>query len=277
MARHAVVTGAAGLLGRHIATAFRDAGYRVTALDREVGSPDILGADLTELDTAIASIPAADVIVHAAAIPRPVGYQEPVVFGTNMALMYNVLAAAEKARIPKLLYASSFSTLGLPFAPMPVEVLHFPVGEEHPTAPQDVYAVTKLLGEEMVDAWHRRTGRPAASIRMPWIQTPESFTRDVVPRRDTPDAKLDLWAYVDGRDAADAFLAAAEASFTGHERYFISAADTYSTVETDTLLRQFYPDAERRSALPGHAALLSNDKAHALTGYTPRHSWRDYS
>jgi len=275
MVKHAIVTGATGLLGSHVATAFRDWGYNVTALD-VTDAPGVDKVDLSDLEAAMEAIGPADCMAHIASLPRPVGYEAEDVFRTNMTLMFNVLAAMEKSGIARMVFASSFSILGLPFAPKPVDISYFPVDEHHPHAPQDVYAVTKWLGEEMVDAWVRRTGHAAASIRMPWIQTAESFPEQVKPRRERQEAGLDLWAYIDARDAGRAFVQAAEADMSGHERFFISAADTYSERPTTDLIDVAYPDVERRAALSGHTALLSNARAAELIGFAPEHGWRDY-
>lgn len=275
MAKHVIVTGAAGLLGRHVAETFRHSGYEVTALD-VTAAEGVKAVDLTDLDAALAAIGPADCMAHVASLPRPVGYEAEDVFRTNMTLMFNVLTAMEHADIGRMVFASSFSVLGLPFAPKPVDLAYFPIDEHHPPAPQDVYAVTKWLGEEMVDAWVRRTGHAAASIRMPWIQTAESFSEQVKPRREREEAGLDLWAYIDARDAGRAFVQAAEAEISGHERFFISAADTYSEQPTAALIDATYPEVERRADLPGHTALLDNTRAKNLIGFAPEHGWRDY-
>ena len=275
MAKHAIITGAAGLLGSHVAAAFRTAGYTVSALD-VVAAEGVEKVDLTDLNAALSAIGPADCMAHVASLPRPIGYDAEDVFRTNMTLMFNVLTAMERSGIEKMVFASSFSVLGLPFAPAPVHLSYFPIDENHPHAPQDVYAVTKWLGEEMVDAWTRRTGNPAASIRMPWIQTAESFPEQVKPRREREEAGLDLWAYIDARDAGRAFVQAAEAEISGHERFFISAADTYSDQPTTELVDAAYPDLERRAALSGHSALLDNTRAAELIGFAPEHSWREY-
>ncbi len=275
MAKHVIVTGAAGLLGCHVAEAFRHSGYEVTALD-VTAAEGVTAVDLTDLDDALAAIGPADCMAHVASLPRPVGYEAQDVFRTNMLLMFNVLTAMENADIGRMVFASSFSVLGLPFAPKPVDLRYFPIDEHHPPAPQDVYAVTKWLGEEMVDAWVRRTNHAAASIRMPWIQTAESFPEQVKPRREREEAGLDLWAYIDARDAGRAFVQAAEADISGHERFFISAADTYSEHPTAALIDATYPDIERRTDLPGQTALLDNTRAKKLIGFAPEHGWRDY-
>ncbi|MDX3926168.1 MAG: NAD(P)-dependent oxidoreductase [Shinella sp.] len=272
-----VVTGAAGLLGRHVAAAYRAAGFAVTALDlADGGLPDIRTADLTDAESAAAFIRDADCVAHIAAIPRPVGYPEEEVFQTNMTIMFNVLSAAEKAGIKRLLYASSFSVLGLPFAPRPVALDYLPIDEEHRARPQDVYALTKWLGEEMIDAWVRRSGGSAVSLRMPWIQTPESFALDVMKRRETAEAHLDLWAYIDVRDAARAFVLATEAETTGHERLFISAADSYSETPTEKLVAEHYGNVELREPLDDHCSLFSTIRAEDMIDFVPQFSWRNY-
>lgn len=272
-----IVTGAAGLLGRHVAAAYREAGFNVTALDVVEGKgEDLVVADLTDLSTALTLIKNADCVAHIASIPRPVGYAAQDVFNTNMTLMFNVLAAMEASQIPKLLFASSFSVLGLPFASRPIALDFLPVDHSHRPLPQDIYAVTKWLGEEMVDAWVRRTDNTALSIRMPWIQTPDSFFKDVGPRRNSPEAYLDLWAYIDARDAAQAFLHAAQSETRGHERFFVSAADTYSEIPSYDLVERHYADVEIRSDLGEHGALVSNDLAQGLIGFRPEYSWRSY-
>lgn len=272
-----VVTGAAGLLGRHVAGIYRNAGFEVMALDREArGVAGVIEADLMDPDVASRLIADADCVAHIASIPRPVGYDAGDVFRTNMTLMFNVLAAMEAGNIARMLFASSFSVLGLPFAPRPVDLKYLPVDENHPAQPQDVYAVTKWLGEEMVEAWTRRTGGSAISIRMPWIQTPASFMSEVAKRRLTEEANLDLWAYIDARDAARAFLLATTAETTGHQRFFVSAADSYSETPTADLVAARYRGIDVRLPLEGHCTLLSNHRAMRVIDFAPQYSWRDY-
>ena len=278
--RTAIVTGAAGLLGRHVARRFVAAGWNVTGIDRAADPSaddfDVTIVDLANHSEALDAIGAADCLVHCAAIPRPTGMDAQAVFTTNMALMYNALAAAEARRIARVVYASSFSVLGLPFAPQPVAIARLPVDEDHPIAPQDVYALSKWLGEEMLDAWCRRTTMNAVSLRLPWIQTAESFLREVVPRRETPDAALDLWAYIDAEDAADAFFVASTAPIRGHERFFVAAADSYCEIPSATLAEQYMADTQLHRPISGHDSLIDCGKAATILGFRALRSWRDY-
>lgn len=273
-----LVTGAAGLLGSYVTRAFINAGYKVRGVDiAKRDNLDVVVADLTQLDVALNLINNVDHVVHIASLPRPVGYAAEDVYSTNMSLMFNVVEAMERNKINSLIYASSFSTIGLPFANKPSAPDYFPIDSEHGTRALDVYALTKLLGENIVDYWVARTGGNAVSIRMPWIQDPEIFSRDVLPRRGTEDAKLDLWAYIDARDAARAFVLSAQANLLGHKRFFISARDTYSEIESAKLIAEYYPDVPVNKEIHGFSSLLSNEEAKELIGFEPQQSWREYT
>jgi len=274
-----VITGAAGLLGKHAVSALRAAGYQVRGVDLPGRGADH-AANLSYTEQATRALAGAGNIVHAAAIPRPTGVARDVLFQTNIQTTFNVLEVAEAQGTRRIVLASSYSVLGLPFAPRPVTLHAFPVTETHPVAPQDLYALTKWLSEEMLDAWARRTGGNAISLRMPWLQSPTTFHPEVTARRDTADAWLDLWAYLDLRDAGRATALAVqsltEGRTTGHARMFLSAPDSYSATSTADLIAQHYPDVPVTQPLPGTSALLSGATAAARIGFTPLHSWRDY-
>ena len=275
-----VVSGAAGLLGRQVVAALVAVGHRVRGVDLPGRGADH-GADLCDPDQAAVALAGAGTIIHAAAIPRPTGTARQELFHTNMQTTFNVLETAEAQGTARVVLASSFSVLGLPFAPRPVSLRFLPVTENHPTAPQDLYAVTKWLSEEMVDAWTRRTAGNAVSLRMPWLQSTTTFHPQVTARRVTPDARLDLWAYLDLRDAGRAAALAVQALLAGrvagHERLFLSAADTYSVTPTIDLIASGYPDVPVTRSPHGHSALLSGVRAADVIGFTPLYGWRDYA
>ena len=278
----AIVTGSSGLLGRSVAVSLSAAGHEVLGID--VAAPLAsaaarhITADLADRGAALELVRGADVVVHAAAIPRPTGRPAGDVFSTNVGAAFNVVEACVLAGIPRLVLASSFSVLGLPFAPRPVPPLYFPVDERHPATPQDAYALSKWLSEEIVEAAVRRSDLVAASLRLPWIQTRQSFPLEVAPRRAMPhDAALDLWAYIDARDAAEAFRLAVERPLHGHARLFVAARDTYAEASTAELVAAHYPGVPLTRPLVGNEGLLDIGAAQAVLGFRPRHSWRAYS
>ncbi|TIO09982.1 NAD(P)-dependent oxidoreductase [Mesorhizobium sp.] len=274
-----IVTGSSGLLGRHVAAALVAAGHDVMGVDAV--APDKAAwrhasADLTDLGSTLQLVRDCDAVVHIAAIPRPTGRAGGEVFKTNVATAYNVVEAAAMAGARRFVYASSFSVFGYPFFEKTVRPPYLPVDMNHPVGAQDPYALSKWLGEEIVDAAVRRGAFSAVSIRMPWIQTPETFFAGVGPRRATADSARDLWAYLDARDAGQGFLQALEWQGDGHLRVLLSAADTFMEEETEPLVRRVYPDVALSQPIAGHGAVLDTGDARETIGFEPSHSWRSY-
>ncbi|MBT1159361.1 NAD(P)-dependent oxidoreductase [Aminobacter anthyllidis] len=274
-----VVTGSSGLLGRHVASACVTAGHDVLGIDAVAPAEANwahISADLTDLGLTLQLIRECDAVVHIAAIPRPLGKAPAEVFKTNMAMAYNVVETAVLSKARRFIYASSFSVLGYPFAENFVDPAYLPIDENHPIGAQDAYGLSKWLGEEIVEAAVRRGAFSAVSLRMPWIQTPESFFDAVGPRRNLAESARDLWSYLDARDAADAFIKALAWQGEGHLRTFLSAADTYSEEATDALVKRAFPASPLKRPLSGHDAVIDNTHALETLGFAPRRSWRGY-
>jgi nucleoside-diphosphate-sugar epimerase len=277
-----IVTGSSGLLGRRVAAALVAAGHDVLGLDASRPPDDgrwrHVTVDLTELGATLQLVRNASTVVHIAAIPRPTGLAPETVFHTNLSSTYNVIEAAVLSGAARIVYASSMSVLGYPFFERPIRPEYLPIDSAHPVAPQDAYALSKWLGEEIVQsAVNRRPEVCAVSLRMPWIQTAETFPREVCQRR--AQAKLvarDLWGYVDARDAARAFVSAVERPIVGHQRVFISAADTFMDVETATLVASAYPNVPFKQPLSGFDTVFDLGEAQAALGFEPRFAWRQY-
>ncbi|MCC5973008.1 MAG: NAD(P)-dependent oxidoreductase [Rubellimicrobium sp.] len=274
------MTGAAGFLGRHVAAACVAAGHRVVGVDSAPQPPgwEAVTADLCDLGATVQAFDGAEAVAHCAAIPRPVGRTASEVFRVNMATIHAATEAARIVGAGVFVQASSFSILGYPFAPAIPVPARLPIDESVPAAPQDVYGLTKWLAEEVVEAAVRRGDFRAASLRMPWIQTAATFGAEIGPRRETPGAAADLWAYLDARDAGDAFVAALDRGGAGHLRCFLSAADSYSDRPSrDLVTTAFGADVQMAPGFTGHASLISTGLARAALGFVPCRSWRDYA
>jgi nucleoside-diphosphate-sugar epimerase len=275
-----VVTGAAGLLGSHVVTALLESGREVRAVD-VVALPssgaELVRADLTSFGDTVQALAGATAVVHTAGIPRPIGVTGVELLRTNVLAAWNVVEASLLHGVPRLANASSFSMLGLPFNPRPIVPSYLPIDEAHPTEPQETYALTKQLTEEIVIAATRRSDLTAVSLRMPWIQTPETFATDVAARRDDPSiAAGNLWAYIDARDAAELFLAALDRPVEGHAAVYVSARDTFMEEETPTLIQRTFGEIELRRAFTGHESVIDTSAADRLLGVRAERSWRSY-
>ena len=121
------VTGSSGKLGRHVVAHLADHGHRVIALDRTADPHSAAAAfvrvDLTDYGQVLEALTgvddgttAVDAVVHLAAIPAPgPAARTRATFANNIAATYNVFAAARRAGIRNVVWASSETVLGLPF------------------------------------------------------------------------------------------------------------------------------------------------------------------
>lgn len=280
MARSVVVTGGSGHTGRHVVEHLVAHGYRVLNVDTARPERDISPyrlVDLEDLGQVYGCLAGADAVVHLAAIPRPVFHTGDVVFRTNVMTLFNVLEAAANLGIQRVVYASSISVLGFPFFYRAFSPRYAPIDEDHPKLPQDPYALSKYLGEEMAAAFVRRSGMTVVSLRLAWIHTPETFKQQLIPLWDDPaGGASNLWSYVDARDAAQACRLALEADLSGHEAFFITAPNTFMKTPTAELVRRFYPETEVRPGLDNTQSMLSTAKAARLLGYRAQHTWESY-
>jgi len=276
------VTGGSGLAGSAVVSHLLDAGYDVLSIDRAPPPhpiPEFRFVDCEDLGQVYGACQNADAIVHLAAIPRPIHHTPDQVFRTNTMATFNVFEVAATLEIPRLVYISSMSVLGLPFSHTPIRLAYLPIDEAHPQAPQDAYALSKTLGEDIAMAFVRRMAGALSviSLRFPWIHTPETFKSEVTPfQEDSALGATVLWGYIDTRDVAQACRLALEADISGHEAFYISAKNTFVKADTTPLAQAHYPEAEIRSHISGNQSLFDISKARAALGFEPQFSWEDY-
>jgi nucleoside-diphosphate-sugar epimerase len=274
-----VVTGGSGLAGSAVVDGLMEHGFDVTNVDLVAsdGPAPFRRADLEDLGQVYSCLRGAEAVVHFAAIPRPTLDASEVVFRTNVMSAFNILEAASALGINRVVSASSVSVLGFPFFEQPFAPRYVPIDETHPLLPQDAYALSKRIGEELADGFSRRGRLTVVSLRFPWIHTPRTFAEQVLPLWADPAAGAsNLWSYIDTRDVAEAARLALTAEIGGHEACFVAASDSFMPIPSRMLVTNDYPTTVIRDALTDHASLLSTAKAEALLGYRARYSWRSY-
>ncbi|WP_427015683.1 NAD-dependent epimerase/dehydratase family protein [Pseudarthrobacter sp. P1] len=280
------VTGAHGKAGRAGVAELLDHGYRVTASDiaGPVGRNSDLGCptmrvDLTDYGQTIQALTGADAVVHLANIPEPGMLPPAETINRNTAMNHNVFLAAAALKLKRVVWASSETTLGLPFTEQGTgdggTLRYAPVDEAHFPHPSSSYALSKVLGEVAaghVSAW---SGIPFVGLRITNIFDPAEYQRVPGFWEDPWSRAWNLWGYVDSRDVAAACRNAVEADSTGSQNVIIAAADTLMRQPSAQLLDEFFPGLERRGTVEGNRTLLSIEAARRTIGYAPAHSWRD--
>jgi nucleoside-diphosphate-sugar epimerase len=274
-----VVTGGSGLAGRAVVEGLVEHGFDVTNVDLVAsdGPAPFRRADLEDLGQVYSCLRGAEAVVHFAAIPRPTLDVPEVVFRTNVMSAFNLLEAASALGINRVVSASSVSVLGFPFFEQPFAPSYVPIDEAHPLLPQDAYALSKRIGEELADGFARRGRLSVVSLRFPWIHTPRTFAEQVRPLwADAAAGASNLWSYIDTRDVAEAVRLALTAEIGGHEACFVAAADSFMPIPSRVLVADHYPTTIIHDELTDHVSLLSSARAEALIGFRARHSWRSY-
>lgn len=277
-----VVTGGSGLAGSAVLSHLLERGYDVLSIDRarpQRSLGEFRLVDCEDLGQVYGACHGAEAIVHLAAIPRPIHHSPDRVFAANIMATFNIFEAAVVFEIPRVVYVSSMSVLGLPFSYTPIRLAYLPIDEDHPSAPQDAYALSKTVGEDIARAFVRRMAGTLSvvSLRFPWIHSPATFKSVLTPLWDDPaGGATNLWGYIDTRDVARACRLALEADISGHEAFYISARNTFMKTDSLTLAQAYYPQAKIRTRLDGNQSLFDNSKARTALGYEPHYCWEDY-
>ena len=177
-----LVTGGAGFIGGHLAEAFVGDGHDVTVLDNyepyydlgikdhnvnaareaasnSVGSYAIINGSVTDANLVDEVTDGVDIIYHQAAQAGVrTSVEEPrKVNAYNVTGTVNVLNAARKHDVDRVVYASSSSVYGKP--------QYLPYDEDHPTDPVSPYGVSKLSGEHYANVYNEVYGLPTVSLR----------------------------------------------------------------------------------------------------------------
>jgi nucleoside-diphosphate-sugar epimerase len=282
MAQRICVTGASGQAGRAVVAGLREHGYQVTPTDVVVSRADredgMLQADLTDYGQAVEALTEAraDAVVHLANIPAP-GLSTPAVtFNSNITMNFNVFQAAAALRLSRVVWASSETTLGLPFDTPP---RYAPVDEDHYPVPTSTYALSKVASETIAGHIAQWSGIPHIALRFSNIMAPEDYQRFPSFWDDPRTRNWNLWAYIDQRDVAQSCRLALEAdakTVTGNPAFIIAAADTVMNRPSAELLAEVYPSVTLTRDVGEFGTLLAIDRAREVLGFAPAHSWRDH-
>jgi nucleoside-diphosphate-sugar epimerase len=186
-----LVTGGAGFIGSHIAERLLHQGHEVRILDNfSTSFPenlealpkgyDLIEGDLRNRADVERAVKGVEVIFHQAALPSvPRSIEDPLTSNAvNVEGTLNLLWAAHRAKVRRLMFASSSSVYG----DNPVS----PKREDMPLQPLSPYAATKAMGEYYCKIFNDLYGLETVCRRYLNVfgprQNPESQYAAVVPK-----------------------------------------------------------------------------------------------
>ncbi len=180
-----LVTGGAGFIGSHIVDSLVTKGARVTVydnfsfgrkenLEKSLRKIDIIKGDILNYRSLEKAVKGVDFISHQAAqleifraLADPLDDLKTNTIGT-----LNVLKAAQKAKVKKIICASSACVYGQP--------RYTPQDENHPTNPNWAYGVSKLAAEKYCQIFTQDMGIPVVSLRYGIVYGPREWYRRVL-------------------------------------------------------------------------------------------------
>jgi nucleoside-diphosphate-sugar epimerase len=294
MKKRVVFTGGAGKAGRHVVPYLVGKGYDVLNVDLvpldQPGVNTLIAdiADSGEMFNALSSHfgfegfqtgtgPAPiDAVVHFAAVPRVLIKPDNETFRVNAMGTYNVIEAAVKLGIRKVIIASSETTYGVCFAEGDKDFHHFPVEEDYDVDPMDSYGLSKLVNEKTARAFAMRTGADIYALRIGNVIEPHEYDRFPVFLADPMSRKRNAWSYIDARDLGQIVDLAIRKDGLGFQ-VFNAVNDTITaTIPTREFLAKYCAGVPIRRELGEFEAPLSNRKAREILGFREEHDWRKY-
>jgi len=160
----ALVTGATGFTGGHLARRLAAGGDTVRALVRDVARAtpslpgiELVAGDLTDAASLRRAVEGVDVVYNIAALYREASLPASAYRAVNATAVGTIIEAAAAAGVPRVVHSSTVGVHG--------DIARPPANEDAPLKPGDIYQETKLEGETVARETAARTGVGVTIVR----------------------------------------------------------------------------------------------------------------
>ena len=294
MTKRIVFTGGTGKAGRHAVPHLLSKGYSILNVDLKplnLSGVNTIIADLTDSGQAFNALTshfgfegydqgkapsAPDAVVHFAAIPRVLIEPDNVTFTANVVSTYNVIEAAMKLGVRKVIVASSETTYGVCFAEGDKDYHSFPLEEDYDSDPMDSYGLSKVVNEKTARAFAMRYGADIYALRIGNVIEPNEYAMFPGFIAKPMSRKRNAWSYIDARDLGQIVHLCLQKDGLGYQ-VFNAVNDTITLNEpTAPFLAKACPNTKITRKMGEFEAPLSNRKAREVLGFKEAHNWRQY-
>ena len=278
-----LVTGGTGKIGQYVVRELlrNDRGksaHEVIVLDRvpgpESSTVKYLLGDVQDLGQVFEAVVGCDAVIHLAAMKNPNVATTKLTFETNVVGTFNVHHAAFRFGVKRVVSTSSIAILGWSYSERDFEPDYLPVDEEHPVKPQDVYGLSKEIGEDIARSYTRK-GLETVVLRPGGVMTPEALEQ-IRKEGGRRPRKFQTCCYIDVRDLATAYRLAVERPVPSGMVLFVVADDSVVAEPLCDLLPRLMPAVrDKARSLTGTKSAVSTARIKELLGWKPVYSWRD--
>lgn len=288
-------TGGSGKAGKHVIPYLLDQGHRVMNVDlKPLDHPgvDNLIADITDsgqMFNAMSSyagfdelepgtgVPKFDAVVHFAAVARILINPDNETFRVNAIGTYNVIEAAVKLGIKKIIIASSETTYGICFSDGQTNPNYLPLDEEYDVDPMDSYGLSKVVNEQTARAFQRRSGVDIYALRIGNVIEPHEYQELFPYYFKHPEVRRrNAFCYIDARDLGQIVDLCIQKDGLGFEVFNAGNDHNGAIIPSKELAERFFPGVPLKWELGEHEALFSNRKIREVLGFKEQHNWRKY-
>ena len=288
-------TGGSGKAGKHVISYLLDQGHRVMNVDLvplDHPGVDNLVADITDsgqMFNAMSSytgldelepgngVPKFDAVVHFAAVPRILINPDNETFRVNTMGTYNVIEAAVKLGIRKIIIASSETTYGICFSDGKTNPKVLPLEEDYDVDPMDSYGLSKVLNEKTAQSFQRRSGFDIYALRIGNVIEPHEYAELFPHYFNNPELRRrNAFCYIDARDLGQIVDLCLKKDGLGYQIFNAGNDQNGAIIPSKELAEKFFPNVSISSELGEHEALFSNRKIREVLGFREQHNWQKY-
>jgi nucleoside-diphosphate-sugar epimerase len=198
-------------------------------------------------------------------------------FRVNTIGTYNVIEAAVKLGIKKIIIASSETTYGICFSDGKTNPHSLPLDEEYDVDPMDSYGLSKVVNEKTARSFQRRSGVDIYALRIGNVIEPHEYAELFPHYFKHPEVRRrNAFCYIDARDLGQIVDLCLQKDELGFQIFNAGNDHNGAIIPSKELAQTFFPGVPITRELGEHEALFSNLKIKEVLGFKEEHNWRKY-
>ena len=291
-----LITGATGRMAKYILPDYsKNHDIRLFGRTDPKNEYEFFQGNIASLEDVTNAAQGCDAIVHLAAVAAHDDERIDEIFNFNVVGTYNIFEAARSCGIQYVVNSSSICATGIINWKQRNMPEYFPVDEQIDLQADDMYGMSKKIGEELAYGYYRRYGIKSISLRVATVALPGAdYYQELFDNANNPDYEFKklpmafadfMWQYLDARDLGQAYTLSLDALLSGKvefDIYNLGGDEVFSDLPSLELIRRYYPDTKCIKNDNGfldrdNAPLWDITKIKRELGFSPKYGWKDFT